>query len=254
MEIEVSCFALNEIHIGGAGRGPPPLGWGQVGAAGSAPASAAPSAAPPLDRGAEVATASVPRLDQSLAHRRPRCTCRSSRRRITSSTHFEGTHRSPSSSPSLARPFNRLASSNRPTARMSEEVPALEAPAAADAAPPAEAPAEAPQSVAEARKKRGPPLHWNRPKSHVYEYNFDYGGNYYKVRAPVFPFFFSAPAPADHVVDRLGLFFSEPSHQISQPKDCAGQRSSQKSSHDWIPIQSPQPGAQHFHSSSGTAR
>jgi len=23
-------------------------------------------------------------------------------------------------------------------------------------------------------------LHWNRPKSHVYEYNFDYGGNYYK--------------------------------------------------------------------------
>jgi hypothetical protein len=61
---------------------------------------------------------------------------------------------------------------------MSDEIPALEvtAEAAAPAAEPAPAAAEAP------RRKKGPNLHWNRPKSHVYEYNFDYGGNYYKVQ------------------------------------------------------------------------
>lgn len=31
------------------------------------------------------------------------------------------------------------------------------------------------------RRKKRVSLYWKRPKSHLYEYNYDYGANYYKV-------------------------------------------------------------------------
>ncbi len=31
------------------------------------------------------------------------------------------------------------------------------------------------------RRKKRVSLYWKRPKSHLYEYNYDYGENYYKV-------------------------------------------------------------------------
>lgn len=50
--------------------------------------------------------------------------------------------------------------------------------AEAGSVPPAEIQPNIPVEV-EKRKKRVS-LHWKRPKSHLYEYNYDYGSNYYK--------------------------------------------------------------------------
>ena len=55
-----------------------------------------------------------------------------------------------------------------------EPVPVAEEEAAA-------APVEA-APVVEMRKKKPCALYWKRPKSHLYEYNYGYGENYYKVR------------------------------------------------------------------------
>lgn len=72
-----------------------------------------------------------------------------------------------------------------------EEAPQEEAPPeapAADAAPPAEG-APAAEAPAEGEEALEPPpapkkkpkffVHWNRKKARFYDYNWDYGGNYY---------------------------------------------------------------------------
>jgi len=74
---------------------------------------------------------------------------------------------------------------------MSDEFPALEGevsmqvPAGEGEAVPEEAAAPEPAAAApvvEMRKKKPCALYWKRPKSHLYEYNYGYGENYYKVR------------------------------------------------------------------------
>lgn len=83
---------------------------------------------------------------------------------------------------------------------MSEEYPALEGeapmaaadgeaevPVAGEEAAAAQPAAEAP--VVEMRKKKPCALYWKRPKSHLYEYNYGYGENYYKVCYKFFFFF-----------------------------------------------------------------
>lgn len=57
----------------------------------------------------------------------------------------------------------------------SGEAPA--APAEAEVLPNEALLASAPVSD---KKKKRVSLHWNRPKCHLYEYNYDYGSNYYK--------------------------------------------------------------------------
>merc|ERR1712137_1444051 len=73
--------------------------------------------------------------------------------------------------------------------KMSDEFPALEGevsmqvPAGEGEAVPEEAAAPEPAAVApvvEMRKKKPCALYWKRPKSHLYEYNYGYGENYYK--------------------------------------------------------------------------
>jgi len=72
---------------------------------------------------------------------------------------------------------------------MSDEFPALEGevsmqvPAGEGEAVPEEAAAPEPAAAApvvEMRKKKPCALYWKRPKSHLYEYNYGYGENYYK--------------------------------------------------------------------------
>ncbi|XP_068240452.1 uncharacterized protein [Palaemon carinicauda] len=69
-----------------------------------------------------------------------------------------------------------------------EDAPQEEAPPEAPPAdaPPAEAPAEAPAEGEEALEPPPAPkkkpkffVHWNRKKARFYDYNWDYGGNYY---------------------------------------------------------------------------
>jgi hypothetical protein len=63
------------------------------------------------------------------------------------------------------------------------------APLESDGAGSAEAAPTEPQQVnlnlpeVEKRRKRVS-IYWKRPKSHLYEYNYDYGSNYYKVVQP----------------------------------------------------------------------
>merc|ERR1712137_793077 len=73
--------------------------------------------------------------------------------------------------------------------KMSDEFPALEGevsmqvPAGEGEAVPEEAAAPEPAAAApvvEMRKKKPCALYWKRPKSHLYEYNYGYGENYYK--------------------------------------------------------------------------
>ena len=73
-----------------------------------------------------------------------------------------------------------------PTLEGEQELAPAEAPAEAPAGAPAEAPAPEPEAAApapvvEMRKKKPCNLFWKRPKSHLYEYNYGYGENYYKV-------------------------------------------------------------------------
>lgn len=43
------------------------------------------------------------------------------------------------------------------------------------------------------RRNKRVSLYWKRPKSHLYEYNYDYGSNYYKVSLPTRPSFRLSP-------------------------------------------------------------
>lgn len=70
--------------------------------------------------------------------------------------------------------------SDMPELEGGESAPVEEAPVdAAQPEQPAEMPlAEAP--IVENKPKRRVSIYWKRPKSHLYEYNYDYCSNYYK--------------------------------------------------------------------------
>ncbi|MCE2196840.1 hypothetical protein ACXORV_09680, partial [Streptococcus thermophilus] len=62
------------------------------------------------------------------------------------------------------------------------EAPAADAAPPAEGAPAAEAPAEGEEALEPPPAPKKKPkffVHWNRKKARFYDYNWDYGGNYY---------------------------------------------------------------------------